>query len=103
MKNEDVIQGQLNEEGEPTGGKLEKKPSDRETQFSQVVDVVAAAQKEFLSSEDMTIEEAISTIQSGLTELLPKPEPKKEDTMVNEIAETRPPGLSSLGSALGAS
>jgi len=95
----DAIQEKLNEEGEPTGEKLEKKPSDRAAIFSKIIDAVLSTRDEFLSNEEMTIEEAISAIQAELAKIAPKTEKPAEEDMVGRIAATVPPSLSSLGVA----
>ena len=71
---------------------LKKKPGDREVEFSKITDAVNVVRDDFLSSEEMSIEDAITRIQGELTKLMPRPEPS-----VEAIAATRPPGLSELG------
>ena len=89
----DIIEEQLSTTSEERN--LEEKPSEREEEFSKVMDVVTIAREDFLAGEEMSLEDAISRIRGELAALLPKPTGQVDAR--DAIAGMRPPGLGSLG------
>ena len=65
-----LISDKLSEEGVRTV-EVEAKPTDRELEFAKVTEITEGVREEFLANKAMSIEEAVSKIQDGLTAVAP--------------------------------
>ena len=98
-----VISDKLNE-GTSTI-EVEAKPSDRELEFAKLTEITNSVRDEFLANKDMTIEEAVASIQEGLAEVVPPavPESMPGAMPMGMPAGGMPPeGSGDIGSILGA-